>query len=437
MRRQALSAALALGVVTALALTATPSCGGGAGGSGGSGASGGSGGSGGATGFCGDGTVDPGEECDDGNRDDSDGCVAGCVYAACGDGFVQAGIEACDDGNQEDNDGCTSDCQPGTGCGNGAQDPGEACDDGNSSNADDCLTSCVAATCGDGYAHLGVEECDDGNTDDNDFCKNDCTLNTPMTWGCPGVGLTVSLAQSTAVTGDTTVADDLTEGGCGGFGSPEIVYAVTAMDNGTLVAVMKGLGDTDPVLYARQDCMQGPEIACSDVSFAGGSETIYLPVTAGTTYYIFADGYFGSGGPFSLDLTLITSPPGDTCPGNAVAIDLNDDITLTGNTAAAGAHYKGSGTCASSASTKEIVYAVTPAVSGTLDVVLDPSYDGQLYVRSGSCTTGTQIGCSESAGMGGVESVSVPVTGGTKVSVFVDGNNGSAGSYVVTFHLKP
>src|SRR5690606_8308287 len=30
--------------------------------------------------------------------------------AACGDGLVQAGVEACDDGNNADGDGCNADC---------------------------------------------------------------------------------------------------------------------------------------------------------------------------------------------------------------------------------------------------------------------------------------------------------------------------------------
>ena len=45
---------------------------------------------------CGDGVVGGTEACDDGNTDDTDGCVA-CAWATCGDGHVRAGVEACDD----------------------------------------------------------------------------------------------------------------------------------------------------------------------------------------------------------------------------------------------------------------------------------------------------------------------------------------------------
>ena len=58
---------------------------------------------------CGDGTVDAGEDCDDGNAVDGDGCNADCTVAGCGDHVVQPD-EACDDGNLVDGDGCDADC---------------------------------------------------------------------------------------------------------------------------------------------------------------------------------------------------------------------------------------------------------------------------------------------------------------------------------------
>lgn len=42
-------------------------------------------------GTCGDGTLDPGEGCDDGNQIDADGCEADCSLPACGNGIVDPG----------------------------------------------------------------------------------------------------------------------------------------------------------------------------------------------------------------------------------------------------------------------------------------------------------------------------------------------------------
>ena len=59
---------------------------------------------------CGDGTLDAGEECDDGNTVDGDGCSAVCtIEPFCGDGTLDAG-EQCDDGNNTDGDGCSAVC---------------------------------------------------------------------------------------------------------------------------------------------------------------------------------------------------------------------------------------------------------------------------------------------------------------------------------------
>jgi len=59
---------------------------------------------------CGDGIIDPGEVCDDGNRVNGDGCDNNCTLTGCGNGIV-TGLEQCDDGNAIDNDGCTNTCQ--------------------------------------------------------------------------------------------------------------------------------------------------------------------------------------------------------------------------------------------------------------------------------------------------------------------------------------
>ena len=50
------------------------------------------------------------EACDDGNADETDGCLRSCEEARCGDGRVQAGVEQCDDGNVDDTDACTNSC---------------------------------------------------------------------------------------------------------------------------------------------------------------------------------------------------------------------------------------------------------------------------------------------------------------------------------------
>lgn len=83
-------------------------------------------------GYCGNGTVDAGEECDDTGSE----CVS-CKKTTnpyCGNGVVDSG-EECDDGNTTDGDGCNANCTNESGyCGDGGVDPGEECDDGNTAD---------------------------------------------------------------------------------------------------------------------------------------------------------------------------------------------------------------------------------------------------------------------------------------------------------------
>jgi len=123
---------------------------------------------------CGNGIVEGDEECDDANAVESDDCLVTCRRARCGDGVVRSDTEQCDDGNRDTHDACTNQCALAT-CGDGiVQTSAEECDDGNPYWSDNCLPRCTKARCGDGILRTGVEECDDGNTLDNDYCTNTC-----------------------------------------------------------------------------------------------------------------------------------------------------------------------------------------------------------------------------------------------------------------------
>ncbi len=127
--------------------------------------------------LCGNGVIDPGEQCDDGNNTNHDGCSADCMIESfCGNGKVEPG-EECDDGNYINGDGCDSECQTEVGCGNGKLDLGEECDDDNLVSGDGCSSDCMiegdGPVCGNGILEYN-EGCDDGNNIDGDGCSADC-----------------------------------------------------------------------------------------------------------------------------------------------------------------------------------------------------------------------------------------------------------------------
>jgi fibro-slime domain-containing protein len=199
---------------------------GGAGDEGGTAGTGDAGSGGAPPGVCGDGALDPGEECEDGNRMNGDGCSSvcelecapedePCTEVVCGDGILGVG-ETCDDRNDRSDDGCSSSCaiEPGyvcpvpgaaceraPSCGDGVIGVGESCDDGAMASRDGCSSTCAIedgfdcqgmpsvcspTTCGNGTVQ-GGESCDDGNALPFDGCSTGCRLEPTCT---PGMGCT-------------------------------------------------------------------------------------------------------------------------------------------------------------------------------------------------------------------------------------------------------
>lgn len=151
--------------------------------------------------LCGDGLIDPGEECDDGNTADGDCCSATCRFepvasvcvddgnpctddecngtgicthpdntVACDDGSACTSSDTCSGGscigalvNCDDSNACTDDsCDPGSGCLN--VNNVAPCSDGNACTVGD---ACSAGTCASGPP----AECDDDNVCTTDSCN--------------------------------------------------------------------------------------------------------------------------------------------------------------------------------------------------------------------------------------------------------------------------
>jgi fibro-slime domain-containing protein len=202
--------------------TLTTSSSGGAGGTGGTGTGGSM-----PAPACGDGKLDSGEVCDDGNGVSGDGCTGTCdaiengfacptpgqpcvSTVICGDGKITGG-ETCDDQNTTPLDGCDASCHVEPGwkclvvgaactaalCGDGILAGQEQCDDGNGGGGDGCSDTCQlepgykcdvpgmpcdTTLCGDGVAE-GTEQCDDGDNDMGDGCTPFCIKEPDCTQG--------------------------------------------------------------------------------------------------------------------------------------------------------------------------------------------------------------------------------------------------------------
>ena len=136
---------------------------------------------------CGNGVLDEGEACDNGeNNSDEPGipgvtCRKNCILAKCGDSIADTD-EACDDGNTEDGDYCSADCQAVTGsCGDGKIQNNEVCDKAKPDEGEGegtgvyCSEDCSEITggCGDGVVQEN-EECDLGENGEYYNGKTTC-----------------------------------------------------------------------------------------------------------------------------------------------------------------------------------------------------------------------------------------------------------------------
>jgi cysteine-rich repeat protein len=226
---------------------------------------------------CGDGTVQPGEDCDDANTDNTDACPDTCQAARCGDGFEQANVEQCDDG-----------------AGNSDFTP----------NA--CRTDCTDPRCGDNIIDAG-EQCDDANTVPNDGCDN-CIFNATGT--CTEFEV-ITLGNAFGDNRDTTI-NFTTEHSGGCFtGTQENIFMLRLgtplADTDNLSILISPNAGVDLGFYLRRRCdSPQDEVLCKNDFGAGQQEnatiTGALLGNASRELFLFVD-TAGTAGGYSLTIS--------------------------------------------------------------------------------------------------------------------------------------
>ena len=98
------------------------------------------------------------------------------------------------------------------------------------------------------------------------------------------------------------------------------------------------------------------------------------------------------------------------------------------------------GSCGNSGSSPELVFRWTPTVSGTATIETcgaGTSFDTVLYLRSGVCAGGSEVGCNDDAcvnatGLFRASRLTPAVTAGQTYFIVVDGYGGVQGSFSLT-----
>ena len=189
--------------------------------------------------ICGDGYLNTAadEECDPGAETAE--CDVDCTFAICGDGYLNtAADEECDDGNTNDGDGCSGNCKQVI-CGNGELDPGEECDSaGETASCDeDCtlalcgdgyLNSAAGEECDDGNT-IGGDGC-------TGLCETEQTITLSQAGNVSLIDLPSTQAdyinRITYNEGDGAFYGC---GHCGGFYDPKHPFLAKFDSNGSLL----------------------------------------------------------------------------------------------------------------------------------------------------------------------------------------------------------
>jgi cysteine-rich repeat protein len=328
-------------------------------------------------------------------------------------------------------------------CGDGALEGGEQCDDGNTAGGDGCGPACALEPAGPKETCPGevLALADQGGSYAataaagtinllNDVALTGCPsagrdaiyqvvapIDGVLTATVPAAGFNVSLgarADCAAAASQLTCANANT-----GDGGEQITFAIAQGQDYFLVVD----GTAAPEFGAFQlDVLVVPP-GCGDHLVSAGEQC--------------DDGNTAAGDGCSPSCLVEPLPDNDVCPGHAVPLTGAGSEpragVVTTDTTPLLANY--SGGCGGSA--REGVVAVTPDVPGTLTAQLVGGYSSVLYARSGCADAATEVACDATASPSGSRDISFPVLANTTYYLFVDGFSGAFGASTLHVTVTP
>ena len=248
------------------------------------------------------------------------------------------------------------------------------------------------------------------------ICVTDPSGTPPANDNCPGTALTVNAGPTCTI---TTAGTDLyafpsvgTPAPCSGTADDDVWYSFVASQTKHDVVVTPSAG-FDPVIQVFTGaCGSLTSIACVNIGGVGVTETLNLiNLVNGTTYRVRV---FDAGGlpPATPTFTVCVNSPviapaptNDACAG-ALTLGVGASCTPIAGTVES-ATASGVATVCAGTPDDDVWYKfVATAPNNIVQLQGSAQFDGVLQVYSGVCGAGVSIGCSNSSGLGGTETIS-------------------------------
>jgi hypothetical protein len=256
------------------------------------------------------------------------------------------------------------------------------------------------------------------------------TVLAPPNDACPGTAITPGTATRGTLIGANNTAPAAS---CGGTSNDVFYQFTTAMDTHLVATVTSTSAATNPVLSLRTTCTDAAsELGCSN-AMTGATETLDIPtLPMGGPYFLVVDSQ-GAPSSFTVTVTLtVASAANDTCTsprslsppgatGESVQFSADDEI--------------GAGECNDAGAT-DTVYSFTATAGQNLTLTVTPtSFDAAIYVRSATCTGGTQIGCADAGVSGAAETITATALAGGTYFLFVEKKSGTGNAFDIVLSL--
>jgi len=295
-----------------------------------------------------------------------------------------------------------------------------SCGGGGTANVCGCTAETDAAFC----ARLGVT-C--GQKSGTDNCGNPRTATCGA--ACVGCQAVRQVDPSGGIYYDSTSGSSTLSSSCGGASAPEVVYQWTPEVSGAATVSTCG-SNFDTVLDIQNGtCGTGSTLACNDNSAVWCYQStthslIDFSAVAGQTYFFTVDGAGSAQG----NVTLKVVSAEGTC-GNPFS------MPTTGGTKrfAMNGGNSNVGSCGGGG-TDRVVHWVAPK-SGSATVSMSGDFwPAALYVRSGSCGGGSELGCNAQTAQWPTETITFNVSAGSDYYIWA-ANSSYTGDAVMYFDL--